>query len=411
MFPLLAAMTPDRWEVEVKLEVVDEIPFDSDADLVGIGTMGHAIWRGAEIAAEFRRRGKPVFMGGYMASMVVERALEHVDSVVVGDAEISYPTLLRDFERTGKLQRVYRHPVESLAGLPVPRYRLLVEKPIGTMLPVQAGRGCPHLCSFCSIACMYQGRYLTRGVDEVLRDIHAVRALGFKSFYLIDDNIASNPHFLETLCKELEPLGMTWSSQCSLSLAKNPRLLEAVRRSGCQILSFGLESVTQEGLDRLGKAWVKVAEHETLLDRITRAGIMPSSEMMVGTDGDTEESIRATRDMVERAKVPIPRFYILTPVPGSELFQRYQSEGRILHTDFRRYTGATCVHRPALLSPERLTELYWWLNRQIFSLGSIFRRTLLNRGFLRRPLLHLFALAVNLHYRRYIRKGVVPNIF
>ncbi len=169
VFPLLAAMTPDTWEVEVKIEVVDDIPLETDADLVGIGTMGHTVWRAVELAREFRARGKPVFLGGYMASLVAEMALEHVDSVVVGDAEISYPQLLRDFEKTGKLERIYRNPVESLAGLPVPRYRLLTEKPIGRMLPVQAGRGCPHLCSFCSIACLYRGRYLARKVDEVMR--------------------------------------------------------------------------------------------------------------------------------------------------------------------------------------------------------------------------------------------------
>lgn len=411
VFPLLAALTPPHWEVELKLEVVDEIPLETDADLVGIGSMGHTIWRGAELAAEFRRRGKPVFMGGYMASMVPEKALEFVDSVVVGDAEISYPLLLRDFERHGRLERIYLNPVENLAGLPVPRYELLTAKPIGRMLPVQAGRGCPHLCSFCSIACLYQGRYLSRSVDEVLRDIQAVRELGFRSFYLIDDNIVSNPKFLETLCDELAPLGMSWSSQCSLQLARNPRLLEKVRRSGCEILSFGVESVTQEGLDRLGKSWVKVSEHAELLRRITESGIMPSTEMMVGTDSDTEESIRATLDFIEEARIPIPRVYILTPIPGSELFRQYEAEGRIVHTDFKQYNGSTCVHVPERLSPERLTELYWWLNQSIFSLGSILRRTLLNPAILRRPLLHLFALVVNLHYRRYVRRRIPPNIF
>jgi len=172
VFPLLAAMAPDRWQIDVRIEVVDEIDFDADVDLVGIGTMGYTMFRALELAREFRRRRKPVFLGGYMASLVAEAALEHVDSVVVGDAEISFPKLLADFEATGRIARKYDHPVASLAGLPVPRYGLLTAKPIGTMLPVQAGRGCPHLCSFCSIACIYQGRYMARPLAEVMRDIH-----------------------------------------------------------------------------------------------------------------------------------------------------------------------------------------------------------------------------------------------
>ncbi len=411
VFPHLAAMTPDHWDVEVALEVVDDIDYDAGWDLVGIGTMGYAIFRGVEIADEFRKRGVKVFMGGYMASLVAQRALDHVDSVVVGDAERSYPQLLRDFEETGELEPIYDAPVEDLDDLPLPRYELLTAKPIGSMLPVQAGRGCPHLCTFCSIACIYKGRYIARPVEQVMRDIHRVKELGFKQFYLLDDNITSNPGFLEELCDRITPLKMTWSSQCSLQLARNARLLEKVARSGCTILSFGVESITQDGLDKLGKNWVKVDEHEELLGRIQRAGIMPSTEMILGTDSDTEESIRATADFVERTRIPIPRFYILTPMPGTELYDELLRDGRLVTEDHSRYSGSEAVHRPALMEPQRLTEMYWWLYERLFTRRSIMRRTLLNPWFTRRPGLMAFSLAVNLHYRRYVYKRVPPNIF
>lgn len=410
-FPLLAALTPKPWQVEVKLEVVDNIDFDADVDLVGIGTMGHAAFRGLDIARRFKQRGKTVFMGGYMASMMAQEALKTVDSVIKGDAEISYPKLLDDYLQRGRIDPIYDNPVSNLDNLPVPDYSVLTQKPIGTMLPVMAGRGCPHLCSFCSIACVYQGRYITRSIDDVMRDIQAIRDLGFRRFYLIDDNIVGNPGFLEQLCQRLKPLKMKWSSQCSIQLAKNPKLLKLVADSGCEILSFGLESITQEGLDKLKKNWVKVSEHRELVGRIRQVGILPSTEMMVGTDSDTEQSIRDTFAFIEQAKIPIPRFYILTPMPGSELFTEYQQQGRLLTEDFTTYNGTTCVHRPALMAPDKLTEMYWWLNRRVFSLSSIFRRTLLNPLVLRHPGLALFALVVNLHYRSYIKRGITPNIF
>lgn len=411
VFPLLSAMTPDHWDVDVALEVVDDVDFDGGYDLVGIGTMGYAIFRGVEIAEEFRRRGVTVFMGGYMASLVAEMALEYVDSVVVGDGETSFPHLLRDFEQTGTLQPIYDEPIEDVAGLPLPHYHHLTSKPIGTMLPVQAGRGCPNACSFCSIACIYQGRYLARPVDEVMRDIRAIRELGFKEFYLLDDNIVGNPRFLEELCHEIEPLGMTWASQCSLQLARNERLLETVARAGCNMLSFGIESITQEGLDKLGKGWVKVDEHEELLRRIQDAGILPSTEMMVGTDSDTVESIRATADFIDRTRIPIPRFYILTPMPGTELYEELKRDGRLVTEDHKLYNGSRAVHRPALITPEELTEEYWRLYNTVFSRRNILRRTLLNPWFLRRPRQALFSFVVNLHYRRYVTKRVPPNIF
>ncbi len=411
VFPLLAAMAPEHWDVRVQIEVVDDVDLDADVDLVGIGTMGYAIFRGVEIARHFRRRGIPVFMGGYMASLVSEMALEHVDSVVIGDAERSFPRLLEDFERTGRLRPIYDEPVDDLAGLPLPRYELLTDKPIGSMLPVQAGRGCPHQCAFCSIACIYRGRYLARPVDEVLRDIRRVRELGFRSFYLLDDNIVANPGFLDELCERIAPLGMTWSSQCSIQLAHDERLLHRVAASGCEILSLGIESITQEGLGRLGKDWLRVDDHVALLGRIQRAGIMPSTEMMVGTDGDTVESIRATADFVRQTRIPIPRFYILTPMPGTDLYRRLRDAGRLVTEDYTLYNGSRAVHRPEHITPEELTEAYWRLYRDVFRRRHIAHRTVLNPWFARRPRLAAFSLAVNLHYRRYVVRRVPPNIF
>lgn len=411
VFPLLAAMTPDNWEVEVLIEVVDDIDYESDADIVGIGTMGYAIYRGIEIATEFRKRGKIVVMGGYMASMVYKQVAEYVDSVVVGDAEKSFPQLLKDFESIGKIKKIYNNPVENLEGLPVPSYELLTVKPIGNMLPVQAGRGCNQTCSFCCISSLYGGRYITRPVDEVIRDIQVVKDLGFNRFYLLDDNLVSNPKYLRTLCKEIEPLKMKWASQCSLHLAKNPGLLESVLNAGGNLMSFGVESITQEGLDKLGKSWLKVDEHVKHIETLTKAGIMVSSEMMLGTDSDTEQSIRATYDFIWQTRIPIPRFYILTPPPGSTLYDQYKSEGRLLTDDLRKYDGSQCVHKPEKISPQKLTELFWWLYRKVFSWKSILRRTILHPAALKNPALHIFALVVNIHYRKYVRKKVPPNIF
>jgi radical SAM superfamily enzyme YgiQ (UPF0313 family) len=410
-FPHLAALAPAGWEVEVALEVVDDVDLDTDADLVGIGTMGHATFRGLALAKEFRARGKTVVMGGYMASMAPERVLEQVDAVVVGDGEHAFPRMLRDFQRTGKVERLYQDPVTSLDGLPVPRYELLLRKPIAGMLPVQAGRGCHHLCSFCSIACLYRGKYLTRPVHEVVRDIEVIRDLGLRRFYLIDDNLVSNPRYLEALCDAIAPLRMQWATQCSLQLAAQPRLLDKVRRSGATIMSFGVESITQESVDRVGKKWLRVDGHGEAIRTLGEAGLLVSTEMMVGLDGDTEESLRATAEFVDRLRIPVPRFYILTPMPGTPLFDDLKRQGRLLTEDLTQYTGARAVHRPERISPERLTELYWWLCDRVFSLRSILRRTLLHPRFLRQPLAFLFALVVNLHYRRYVRRRVPPNIF
>jgi radical SAM superfamily enzyme YgiQ (UPF0313 family) len=377
LMPHLAALTPDHWEVEAVIEIIEEVPFDTDAELVGIAAMGHAIFRGREIAREFRRRGKTVVFGGYMAFLAPWFIADCADSIVYGDAERAWPALLADYER-GELKREYRLPVEDLTGLPVPRYELLSAKRTGFMLPVQAGRGCRHRCSFCSIACVYEGRYLGRPVGEVVRDIRRIYELGYRG--------------------------------CSLNLVRQPELLRKVARAGCRILSFGLESLSQEGLDRLNKSWVKVADHERLLREINRAGIMATAEFILGTDGDTPESVRQLYDFVMRTRIAIARFYILTPIPGTDLHREFKAAGRLLHEDYSRYTSTHCVFRPARMEPVELEAAYRWLIGKVYSLPSIFRRTIWNRNALRHPLLHLYAFKVNLDYRHLVRRGEAPNV-
>lgn len=410
-FPLLAAYTPPNWDIELLIEVVDEIDYDAQANIVAIGTMGHATFRGIEIAAEFRKRGKIVVMGGYMASIAYTEAQKYVDSVIIGDAEISYPLMLKDYEDTGKVRPLYHHPINHLNGLPVPRYGLLTKKPIGNMLPVQAGRGCSFKCSFCSIACLYEGKYMFRPVEEVIRDIVEVKRLGFNRFYLIDDNIVSNPAYLRKLCQEIKPLKMKWASQCAIHLAKNKELLKIVSESGCDLMSFGVESISQEAINSLDKPWLHAHEHEQNIKVLSRSGITVSTEMIVGTDHDTEASIRETYKFIYHNRIPIPRFYILTPIPGTELYNELKKQGRMLTDDLKQFDGTRCVHIPQKISPEKLTEMYWWLNNKVFSLKSILHRTLFNISLFKKPLMLLFAIGINLHYRHYVKRRITPNIF
>lgn len=409
VFPLLAAMTPPHWEVEICLEVVEDVDFGSDADIVGIGAMGQAVLRAIDIAREFKKRGKTVVMGGYMPSMIPDYVAPYCDSVIIGDAEIAYPQMLADYE-CGRLQKVYKMPLDNLNGLPMPKYELLLSKKIGFMLPVQAGRGCPHACSYCSIYCLYRKRYLHRPVEDVMRDIRRVKELGFKAFFLLDDNIFGNPRFFGELCRQIKPLNMMWASQCSVLLARKPHLLKLAADSGCRILSLGIESISQEGVDKLNKQWMHVSEHEEIIGRISRQGILIASEMMLGTDGDTVDSIRATYGFVMRARIPLPKFYVMTPMPGSDLYKEYKSQGRLLHEDYRYYTATHAVHTPARISPEELGRMYWWLYKKVYSLPNILRRTVFHPLFFKRPLAYLFALFVNLKYLRFIQRGDAPNI-
>ena len=370
--------------------------------------MGHAVIRSIDIAKKFKELGKTVVLGGYMVSLMPEEAQKYCDALVIGDAEESWPELLKDYEE-GKLKKLYQRKLKALKT-PLPKYELLLNKKIGNFLPVQAGRGCPKACSFCSVYCLYRGQYLKREIPEVIRDIKRVKELGFKQFLLLDDNIFSNREYALNLCAEIKKLKMKWMTQCSIDIASDEELLKAIAESGCYVLSFGLESISKESLRSMNKAWAKPENYARQIKIIRQHGIDISTEMVVGADGDTLESIKNTAKFISDNHIAVPRFYILTPIPGTKYFEEMQKAKRIYNTDIYSYNGCEAVHIPKNMTPEELTKAYWDLYNEVYSIKNIVKRTLLTKTFLSRPANALFYFGVNLYYRSQIKNGIVPNI-
>ena len=411
VLPLLAALTPDDWETELIYEVIEDVPFDTDADLIGVSTMGHGVIRSIDIAKEYRKRGKTVILGGYMASIMPEEAVKYCDSLIIGDAELVWQQMLSDFEN-GNLKKTYEKPLEgNWYSTPSPRFDLLEGKNLGDFLPVQAGRGCPNSCSFCSVSCLYRGRYVKRPLPEVIRDIEQIKSLGYKKILLLDDNIFSDKKYLDSLLDTLIKLDISWMSQCEITIGKDDELLEKLQKSGCTTLSFGLESISRESLISMDKGWAVPAEYDSLIQNIRNHGIDVSTEMVVGGEGDTLESIRMTKDFIERNKISVPRFYILTPFPGTRFFDQIKEEGRLVNNDIYSYDGTSAVYRPKNMTPDELTQAYWELYSELFTIKSIIKRTILRKEMLRTPARCIFNMGVNLYYRDQIKKSITPNIF
>ena len=406
--PLLAALTPDDFEVELCYETIENVPFDTDAELIGISSMGHAVMRTIDIAKKFRELGKTVILGGYMVSLMPEEAQKYCDAVMIGDAEDTWGEMINDY-LNGTLKKTYRKKLTELVT-PLPRYELLLNKKIGNFLPVQAGRGCPKTCSFCSIYCLYHGQYLKRSIPDVIRDIKRVKDLGFKQFLLLDDNLFSSRDYALELCREIKKLKMKWMTQCSIDIAEDEELLTAVHDSGCYVLSFGLESISRESLVGMQKAWAHPDRYSRQLETIRKHGIDISTEMVVGAEGDTLESIKATAGFVERNHITVPRFYILTPIPGTQYYDEMKKQDRIYNTDMYSYNSCEAVHYPKNMTPEQLTKAYWELYNEVYSYRCILKRTIFTRNFLIRPFTAMFYFGVNLFYRNHIKHGIVPNI-
>lgn len=406
--PYLAALVPDDLTVRLIYETVEDIPYDEHWDLVGITGMGSGIVRGWQIADQFRRRGTPVVFGGIAASLgEPEWTLAHADALVAGEAEIVWPQVINDF-LAGSMKSFYRAASDG-AQMPVPRYDLMSSSRLGRWRPVQATRGCPHTCSFCSVTSFHQGRYFRRPVDEVIRDIRAARRYGSRYIAFVDDNIAADHDYAGALWEALIPEKIIWMSQCTVELAESEKLLGLARRSGCRLVSIGIESTNPESLATIEKGWNRPNRYTEAFDAFRRNGIEVSTEMIVGFDTDDDGVFERTLDFILTNRIAVPRVHILTPVPGTALYQELERDGRITSRDFAGYTGSQAVFRPKQIDPGLMQAEYWRLYERLFSWRGMAHRLFPGHTWLG-PYMRAVIWASNLRYRGHIKARISPGI-
>lgn len=357
----VAALTPPGWDVEIVDEKTAPIDFTAQPDVVGITSMTCTVNRAFEIADRFRESGIPVIMGGMHASSLPVEALTHADSVLVGEAEGIWGTVLEDFER-GQLKPIYHNRIRSLERVPESNWDLYRGKGYLPVHFVETTRGCPLDCEFCAVTTFFGGKYRNRPVDEVITELQNLRP--FEGFvmknvvFFVDDNIVSNRAYTKDLLRRLIDLKIQWLSHASITLAEDPEILDLCQQSGCLGVLIGLETLSRETMQSIGKKSRLRMEYLDAIEKIHDHGIGVDGSFVFGFDTDDEGVFDRTLDFVTRAKIEVPYFSILTPYPGTRLYERMQAEQRILSRDWSLYDTSNVVIRPKLLTPEQLQEGY-----------------------------------------------------
>lgn len=376
----LAALLPQGVEVKIIDETVEKIDFDIDVDLVGISVMTYHAPRAYEIASRFRSRGIKVVLGGMHPSAMPDEAKLHADSVVIGEAEETWPILIEDL-RKGNIKPFYRQEkLSSLDNLPFQRLDLLKRGAYMTNNCVQTSRGCPHGCEFCSVTNFFGKSYRCRPVKDVIRE---VASLPGDYLVFVDDNIAGNKRYARELFTALKPLKKKWGSQCSLSLANDPELLKLAAESGCGGMFVGMETLSQENLIGVNKGFNTVSSYEESIKRFHDNGIMLNVGIIFGFDNDDESVFEKTVSFLEKNKAGLVLFNILTPLPGTKFYRKLEKEGRIIDRDWSHYDGKHVVFEPNLMTREALHDGFFWSYRQFFSYSSIFKRIVFQKDFIK----------------------------
>lgn len=370
----VAALTPRRHEVTICDENVEALDPNADVDLVGVSFMTALAPRAWEIANAFRRRGKTVVAGGFHPTLCPDETAEHFDAVVVGDAEGLWPKLLADIE-AGRLARTYRAAAPcDLAAVPVPRRDLQAAtgRHYATTDAVQTGRGCAHGCRYCSITAFHRQTHRSRPLEAVLDEISHVP----RHFMFVDDNIIADRDYARDLLAAMAPLGKRWVAQCSLEIADDAELLAAAHRAGCRGLFIGIETLSEANLAAIDKSFNDSAGYMARLGRIRRAGIGVQAGIIVGLDGDDVGVFERMLRFLTRARIVALQLNILTPLPGTPMYEQFDRDGRITDRNWGHYDFRHTVIRPAGMTAGQLQAGTDWLYHQYYRLDRIILRTL-----------------------------------
>ncbi|MDR3605712.1 MAG: radical SAM protein [Syntrophaceae bacterium] len=373
--PSLISLTSPQHEIRIFDENIEDIDYSWKADLVGITARTMFVNRAYEISENFRARGIKTVLGGIHPSMCPEEALLHCDSVVVGEAEEIWHTVLQDAEN-GQLKRLYRaEKFADLTAAPIPDRAPLSRKRYLLDL-VQTTKGCPFDCEFCSVHAFDGQTIRSKTVEQVIREIQGINSIHttYKkktSIFFADDNIMANRKFARELFLALQPYNINWMCQASINISREDDLLELMRNSGCGAIFVGLESISEENLAMMHKGVNQRYEYMEAIQKIQSYGILVHSSFIVGYDFDTQSTFDELINFIQESNLLMPLINILTPLPGTRLYKRFEEEGRILDRDWNKYDTQHVVFKPARMSPDDLLQGYRKVVKSVYSFDSI----------------------------------------
>jgi radical SAM superfamily enzyme YgiQ (UPF0313 family) len=367
------------WDVEI----IDENITDglhvarADVDAVGIGAMTTQARRAYEIGDAYLGLNVPVILGGIHPSALPQEALAHATVVCKGDAEATLPYALNDLREIGSVsgKRIYDWADHPDSPIVTPRKDLLDPKQYLVFNPIQTTRGCPHGCTFCTTPAIFGRKFRQRAIPDIVEEMREAKER-FKTgtFIFSDDDVAGNHAWAMELFEAITPLKIRWASQCDILISRNDKLLAAMRASGCQGIILGLESPNAATLRQAGKRYVNADEYHDRIRKIQSYRISIWGSFIFGFDTDNWRNCMETVRFAQRAGLSMSCYPILTPYPGTAVYQQYLAQGRLLTQDWDKYNGATVVFQPERMTVEELRYAQLAAFHEFYKPSSAMRR-------------------------------------
>jgi radical SAM superfamily enzyme YgiQ (UPF0313 family) len=370
----VAGATPANWTVTYWDEnlLQGAPPCEPFPEVVGITVHLTFAKRAYALAEWYRKRGAKVVLGGLHVLSCPEEVARHADALAIGDGVQIWPQILRDAEAgclkceyRGDYRRPYRED-------PPPKRALLPRHSFLTTSSLIATRGCHNRCGFCYLATKgLHMPYLVRDVEQIVAEFKADRQ---PYGVFVDNNLGSRPEYLRRLCHALRPLEKIWSAAVTIDVTDDPDLVRAMGLAGCTGVFVGFESLQNGNIVAAHKKSPRTEEYARRVEIFHRNGIQVNGSFVLGFDDDRPDVFAKTVEWIEQQRLECATFHILTPYPGTPLFEQMEREGRLLHQDWELYDTGHVVFRPKHMTPAELAEGYAWCYRRLFSHRSIWRR-------------------------------------
>ena len=373
--PLGLAGLAGYFEPDDEVELVDEhvqtLDMDDHPDLVLMSVYITSAKRAYRIADHYRSRGAHVCLGGLHPSSRPDEAAAHADTIFIGPGEGSWPRFLADFRR-GEPGSRYESDIRSLAGIPPLRRDLIDRRRYLCPNSLVVSRGCPHHCDFCYKDAFYEGgrSFYTQTVDDALAEIERMPG---RHLYFLDDHLFGNRRFAETLFTGMEGMGRVFQGASTVNAILQSDLIERASHAGMRSVFVGFETLNEENLRRHTKQQNLARDYDEVIRRCHDAGVMVNGSFVFGLDDDGPDVFDRTVGWGISQSLETATFHIMTPYPGTALYQRIAAEGRITSDDWNRYDTRHVVYRPFKMTPEQLEAGYWRAYRDYYRWGAIAR--------------------------------------
>jgi radical SAM superfamily enzyme YgiQ (UPF0313 family) len=376
LFPPLGLATlagyldPDD-DVTIEDEHVERIRLDDEPDLVVIQVYITSALRAYKLADHYRQRGVHVCLGGLHVTSLPQEASRHADTIFLGPGEDTWPAFLADF-RGGHPSPVYRSRERTLAKLPPIRRDLIKRNLYLVPNSIIVSRGCPHTCDFCYKESFFEGGrgFYTQTVDAALGEIERLPG---RHLYFLDDHLFGNARFATELFEGMTGMGRLWQGAATVQTVLRPGLVESAAAAGLRSLFVGFETLSTENLTSHGKRQNLGRDYAQAIQRLHDNGVMVNASFVFGMDDDGPDVFDRTVDWAVGQGVETATFHILTPYPGTALYQRMQAQDRLVTSDWDRFDTRHVVFRPARLTPLQLEAGYWRAYREFYTWRNIFR--------------------------------------